>query len=252
MAGSVNLFDELETLFPPDRKPRFTTQPKEWWYKIGHQFAEQSAFVAESDCRGLMSTVLELRRDDYWRQFSDSWDGFCLEFLHRPAAWIEQIAEGVLLLAKEQPAVVEEAIPAAKAQTAQQMAIDLEGKPLAKHGEIGRGRAQMAQQMAADLQDQPLSERNRRYDVTSTQRGNDQTYLLRRLWRDRPDLAQKVADGEFPSARAAALEAGIVRRTIAIDAEDPARAAASLLRRDQQLAIDIAHHILNRTQPPTD
>jgi len=44
--------------------------------------------------------------------------------------------------------------------------------------------------------------------------GNSQTYLLRRLKRDRPDLLEKIVSGEIKSARAAAIEAGIVRRYI--------------------------------------
>jgi hypothetical protein len=41
-----------------------------------------------------------------------------------------------------------------------------------------------------------------------TSRGETQTYLLRRLARDRPDILERVKSGEFRSARAAAIEAG--------------------------------------------
>ena len=47
-------------------------------------------------------------------------------------------------------------------------------------------------------------------DVIERQ-GTSQTYLIRRLKRDRPDIAERLARGEFKSARAAAIEAGIIK-----------------------------------------
>lgn len=51
----------------------------------------------------------------------------------------------------------------------------------------------------------------RQGDNVTTVRGNNPTYALRRLKRDRPDLADKVVRGEL-SAHAAALEAGFCRK----------------------------------------
>jgi hypothetical protein len=45
-------------------------------------------------------------------------------------------------------------------------------------------------------------------------RGNDADYLTRRIARDRPDILERMKAGEFTSVRAAALEAGIRKRTI--------------------------------------
>jgi hypothetical protein len=47
--------------------------------------------------------------------------------------------------------------------------------------------------------------------IRSSQFGTNPTYLLRRLKRDRPDLAEKVVKGEM-SAHAAALAAGFRRK----------------------------------------
>jgi hypothetical protein len=41
--------------------------------------------------------------------------------------------------------------------------------------------------------------------------GNDPTYLVRRMKRDAPEIAQALAGGEFRSVRAAAIAAGIVK-----------------------------------------
>jgi len=54
-------------------------------------------------------------------------------------------------------------------------------------------------------------------------RGNNPIYALRRLKRDRPDLAEKVVTGEV-SANAAAIEAGFRKKTIAIPNDENAAA----------------------------
>jgi hypothetical protein len=41
--------------------------------------------------------------------------------------------------------------------------------------------------------------------------GTSSAYLVARLKRDHPDIAERLAAQEFPSARAAAIEAGIIR-----------------------------------------
>ena len=46
-------------------------------------------------------------------------------------------------------------------------------------------------------------------NLEKTQRGADPKYLLGRIARDRPDIFQRVVDGEFTGVRAAAREAGI-------------------------------------------
>lgn len=42
--------------------------------------------------------------------------------------------------------------------------------------------------------------------------GNSADYLTRRIARDRPDILERMKAGEFPSVRAAAIEAGIVKQ----------------------------------------
>jgi hypothetical protein len=51
-----------------------------------------------------------------------------------------------------------------------------------------------------------------------TEGGTDPTYILRRLKRDRPELAEKVISGEM-KAHAAAIEAGFRKRTVSIPLE---------------------------------
>jgi hypothetical protein len=51
-------------------------------------------------------------------------------------------------------------------------------------------------------------------DNITLKRGDDADYLTRRIARDRPDILERMKAGEFTSVRAAALEAGIRKRTI--------------------------------------
>jgi hypothetical protein len=79
-------------------------------------------------------------------------------------------------------------------------------EPMPAHGEIGRARGS---------------------NTTSSGRG--ETYALRRLKRDRSDLAQRVIDGEL-SPHAAAVEAGFRKPTFTVPKAGPERIAQYLRR----------------------
>ena len=63
--------------------------------------------------------------------------------------------------------------------------------------------------------------------ATSKNRGTE--YIIGRLKRDRPDLAQRVVDGDL-TANAAAIEAGFRRRLVQVPADDVDAAMKTLLR----------------------
>ena len=109
-------------------------------------------------------------------QFITDYLSLDLDLVHRVLGWLEQ----------EQP---QEAAPL-------QLVIEqAKAQPLAAHGEIGNGRA----------------DESRGSDRTST-RGETQSYLLRRIARDQPELLDQIGPGkEHRSARAAAIAAGIIR-----------------------------------------
>ena len=86
-------------------------------------------------------------------------------------------------------------------------------QPLAAHGEIGNGR----------------KEKSRDDNVNSTFSGTSQAYLLRRLARDAPEVMERVKTGEIKSARAAAIEAGIIIPFPSLQLKDPAPTAQKLL-----------------------
>ena len=67
-------------------------------------------------------------------------------------------------------------------------------------------------------------------NVTLKSRGNDVAYLKARLQRDHPEIAEALDRGEFRSARAAAIEAGIVKPVPTVRLVDDMAAVASKLR----------------------
>lgn len=65
--------------------------------------------------------------------------------------------------------------------------------------------------------------------INETAKGTSADYLTRRIARDHPEIFERLKAGEYQSARAAALDAGIVKRTVAIRV-DP-QAAARIIRK---------------------
>ena len=62
-------------------------------------------------------------------------------------------------------------------------------------------------------------------DSTRFKRGETEAYLLGRLARDAPDTLERVKSGEIKSARAAAIEAGIITPFPSLQLKDPAPTA---------------------------
>ena len=74
------------------------------------------------------------------------------------------------------------------------------------------------------------------YDnVIPSQLGNSRDYLLRRIARDRPELLSDIGkDKRLKSARAAAIEAGIITTFPSLQLKDPAPTAQKLLAKKGQ------------------
>jgi len=67
-------------------------------------------------------------------------------------------------------------------------------------------------------------------DNVTLKRGNSESYLRRRLARDRPDLYERVNAGEL-SAHAAAIEAGFRKPTVTVPVDSAEAAVRALARR---------------------
>tara|TARA_R100000234_G_scaffold2765_1_gene2313 strand:- start:27 stop:680 length:654 start_codon:yes stop_codon:yes gene_type:complete len=175
--------EDLESLFDPDRKDRYTGKSIKWFKEYGSKMAESTAFRTDTDCRGLVATVIELHKDDYWKKINPDWNDFCLEVFKKPAKWVDVIVEGVRTLHLKDPKVIEKPIP--------QKII-----PLVKNGEIGNGRNKSSY-----------------YAIIPTQ-GTSREYLHRRIARDYPEVIENNEIGKgkkYATPYIAAKALGIVK-----------------------------------------
>ena len=82
-------------------------------------------------------------------------------------------------------------------------------------------------------------------NITLKRRGTDAEYIKARLRRDHPEIAEELERGEHRSARAAGIAAGFIKNVPSVPMNEPAKAAAAILRRTgkdfaAQLAIELA------------
>ena len=105
------------------------------------------------------------------------------------------------------------ALPYPEARKAQALAGDPKVEKLADpHARPGNQNARKAQELAADPKVERLGAKNAGDVGTRDSRGsNGVSYLVRRLKRDAPSIADALAAGVYPSARSAGIAAGIVK-----------------------------------------
>lgn len=211
MADAVSTAD-LEHLWDPAAQPLFTVKPAEWIATYLPRYCQSAADRTDSDCRGLALMVRELHRDGFWRRLFPDWESCCQALFNRPAGWVEQVVEGVRVLHAQGHTG-----PIGSSQALAAMAHQVEPmpEPMPPPGP-GPGRGHV----------------KARDNVTRfSERGNSQAYLLRRLARDAPEVLDRVKAGEFKSARAAAIAAGIIKPVPTVRlVRDPPKVAAAIAK----------------------
>lgn len=162
------------------------------------------------DCRSLINFVDEAASHRIWEHTGHAdLDDYIHHGLDIDPELVEWARLGLSVIGKEKPISLGVAIDAGK-KAAETMAKAPDNAP--KRGEVGRGRE------------------NRSDNVRSNKGGNNKERLAAKLKRDHPDIAARVANGEFKSIRAAALEAGIVKPMRSIPVDTPDAAIRALLR----------------------
>ena len=103
----------------------------------------------------------------------------------------------------------------------------------AGHADVLERMEAMRMAIRRDVLDVPLRDQGRpekdEQTLDSKVYGEGESYLRRRLRRDRPDLYERVASGEL-SAHAAAVEAGISKQRRSVPIKNPHAAIAALMR----------------------
>ena len=150
-----------------------------------------------------------------WREYHpeafDDWEQLCWTYIEQPPQWVDWLIAGVRATS-DKVTKADELVAAAQAAATQ---------PLAKNGEIGNGREGRVDNVHAT----PSNRLN----------SNSQERILRRIARDRPELLGDIGKSKrFKSARAAAIEAGIIKDIPSIQLKDPGPTAQKLLAKKGQ------------------
>jgi hypothetical protein len=229
MADAVNVSD-LDHLWDPKATPLFTVKPPEWVATYLPRYCQSVSDRADSDCRGLALTVRELQREGFWRRIFPDWETCCQALFKRPAAWVEQVVEGVRVLHAQghQGEIPRGAAIAAAAQAHAHAASMLKGfKPSHRpHADSINGD---------------------NITLNDTGKGTSAAYLAARLKKaGRDDLLDQIGPGKpHRSVRSAAIEAGIVKPVPTIRlVEDLTKVAAGIRKhltaeQVQQLVLEL-------------
>jgi len=181
-------------------------QPSETARKMFVQSIAPRLKGGSMDARSAISE-LEKWREYHPEVFAD-WEGLCWKYLQQPPEWVDWLIQGVRVTSGK-VTKADELVAAAQA-----------AKPSAKNGEIGNGRENRMAIGHATPSDRISS--------------NSQERIFRRLARDAPDILDRVKTGEIKSARAAAIEAGIITPFPSLQLKDPAPTAQKLLAKKGQ------------------
>jgi hypothetical protein len=173
-------------------------QPPEMAKKIFVQSIAPRLKGGSMDARSAISELEGWRK--YHPEVFADWEELCWKYLQQPPEWVNWLIQGVRVTSGK-VTKADDLVAAAQA-----------AKPLVKNGEIGNGRASS-------------------YDnIIATQLGTSRDYLLRRIARDQPALLDEIGKGKrLKSARAAAIEAGIITPFPSLQLKDPAPTAQKLL-----------------------
>ena len=155
MANAVSVSD-LDHLWDPKAKPLFTSKPPEWVATYLPRYCQSVSDRADSDCRGLALAVRELNRDGFWQRLFPDWETCCLALFKRPAAWVEQVVEGVRVLhahGHDGAVPLQLAITQAKAQP-----LAAHGRPTAEEqkNKVAIGHSKSANQLSSNSWDRIL------------------------------------------------------------------------------------------------
>lgn len=163
------------------------------------------------DCRSLINFVDEAASHRIWEHTGHAdLDDYIHHGLDIDPELVEWARLGLSVIGKEKPISLGVAIDAGK-RAAETMAKAPELMTATEAGKKG-GRGKRGEQ------------------CTPLKKGNSKDRLAARIKRDHPDIAARVANGEFKSIRAAALEAGIVKPMRSIPVDTPEAAIRALLR----------------------
>jgi hypothetical protein len=180
---------------------KLSDTPREQWPALLRERRMYIETQFEYDCRCIVQYLAEAEEFHEELGYESADDMIQQELLIRPE-WVRIAVDWLTQQDRPDP------VPQSKLNAAIEIA---KAQPLAANGAIGNGRS---------------------FDnVKATEGGNSQSYLLRRIARDQPELLDQIGPGKsHRSARAAAIEAGIIKPVPTVRLVEDVSAVAKKLR----------------------
>jgi hypothetical protein len=148
----------------------------------------------EDDCRRFAKAMTLWQKEGLYKHFSETWELFVSDHIHKPMEWVNHIIRGVGIL----EGGVDSPIPAKDAISASRRVSQIaKGSPRREEKQQGKRN---------DL----IQLRSYNYEVGSGS-ARDSSYLSQRIAESSPEVHAKMRAGEYSSVRSAAIDAGIVK-----------------------------------------
>jgi hypothetical protein len=188
--------------------------------------------AVEYDCRNFAKQISIWKDNKLYLHFEPTWKDFISKHIKQPIEWVDHMLNGLEILnSRPTPISATDWIAESKsaaANVAKQLGDAKSSKP---HGEIPKGK-----KLNPKGWNQHQKKEDEVYDhkLHPPKGGDSPEYLAARIARDRPDVQEKMKQGEYPSVRAAAVDAGIVKPRIQVSWKDGATAeqiAAAILKK---------------------
>jgi len=180
--------------------------------KVMKMFVHNIAPELKSGSINARSAISQL---EVWRKYHPEvfadWETLCWTYVQQPPEWVDWLIKGVTATS-DTVTNADELVAAAQVAAAQPFA------------PARRPTTAEAKEKVDNVHLKPASQLN----------SNSQERILRRLARDAPDILKRVKTGEIKSARAAAIEAGIITPFPSLQLKDPAPTAQKLLAKKGQ------------------
>lgn len=170
---------------------------------------------ARTECRFLARYYCFLKERGGWELVSPSFEAYCEQYLGKSTDFIEKMLKALEVIPDATIAQAEEI--ASQAEFRKAVAKEIETvKPLApKRGNPSAKTANLEGRNQYTNKDEDNSYYNK--NCPKTNKGGDSVeYLAAKVSKDAPEIHQKMKQGEYPSVRAAAVDAGIVKPRIQV------------------------------------
>lgn len=166
---------------------------------------------AEADCRQIINHYKQVIDGEYWKEVAISEDEYFEKYYSKPKQWFETIRTKLLSLPRDNRLTI------GQHEQQQAKAIELAQAPKSLNATPGNPTGKNQHHQLRNLSDNKQSSvdgGSEQFGGSKTERASssvDSEYLAARIARDRPDILEKMREGEYPSVRAAAVDAGIVK-----------------------------------------